>query len=174
VETLKQDKENLDKKLDKIAKNGGLQSRRNNLTPKNGAPAAFFDTDFKHSQNSSVGIDSPKKKIHFSFNDAKDVGDWENCHVASPKGTQQDENLCYLCWANEPNALLMTCGHGGICYECAIALVNKKNECMQCREIVTEIHKIDQNLKLPGVIKAVEVCKVTKSKVPIGKSSNNN
>ena len=164
VETLKHDKEILDKKLDKISKNhhnNGLQ--QNKKAP--GGAAVFFDTEVKRTDENSSGITSPKK-VHFSFNDAKDVGDWEKCHaVTQPKGTQ-DDNLCYLCWANDPNALLMTCGHGGICYECAIALVNKKNECMQCREIVTEIHKIDHNLKLPGVIKAIEVCTVTKIKQP--------
>jgi len=164
VETLKHDKEILDKKLERISKNNNNGFQK--MTLKAGGPAVFFDTEIKRTHGDSSEVTSPKK-VHFSFNDAKDVGDWEKCHafVTQPKGTQ-DDNLCYLCWANDPNALLMTCGHGGICYECAIALVNKKNECMQCREIVTEIHKIDHNLKLPGVIKAVEVCTVTKSKSP--------
>ena len=83
----------------------------------------------------------------------------------SQKTIHNDEKLCYLCYDNAPNAILMNCKHGGICYECAISLVKKKNECMECRSTVDAIYKVDHSLKLTDVMKATEMTKVTKVEV---------
>jgi len=29
----------------------------------------------------------------------------------------------------------MPCGHGGICYECAVDMFNSSNECFICRKV---------------------------------------
>jgi len=74
---------------------------------------------------------------------------------------EEEETLCYLCFEGPPNAVLLNCGHGGICYECAVALIKKKNECMECRKPVEMIYKVDPNPHLSNIIKGVEMSKVT-------------
>lgn len=29
---------------------------------------------------------------------------------------------CLICFANKPDAVLLNCGHGGICYECGVTI----------------------------------------------------
>jgi len=74
----------------------------------------------------------------------------------------EESNLCYLCYEEESDAILMNCGHGGVCYKCVVPLIKKKNQCMECRSVVDVIHKIDLKLKNYNVLKAVEQLKVIK------------
>ena len=34
----------------------------------------------------------------------------------------ESQAKCIICCDNPPNAVLMICGHGGICYKCAIGM----------------------------------------------------
>jgi len=72
----------------------------------------------------------------------------------------EDENLCYLCYEKSCNAILGDCGHGGVCYDCVIPLIKKKNKCMECRCEVHEIYKVEQDLENPSIVKSVELSKV--------------
>jgi len=74
----------------------------------------------------------------------------------------EESNLCYLCYEQESDAILMNCGHGGVCYKCVVPLIKKKNQCMECRSVVDSIHKIDLKLKNFNVLKGVEQLKVIK------------
>jgi Zinc finger, C3HC4 type (RING finger) len=49
------------------------------------------------------------------------------------------EKLCYVCEARDANAVLLECGHGGVCYECALGLVRQRRErsCPICRVSLT-------------------------------------
>ena len=100
-------------------------------------------------------------KQNLSADNLGNLKDMSIMHKAKHDNSEE-EKLCYLCFDSPPNAVLMNCRHGGICYECAIALVKKKNECMECRSVVDSIVKIDPNPKFSDIVKAVEVTKVTK------------
>jgi hypothetical protein len=41
------------------------------------------------------------------------------------------------------NAVLLDCGHGGVCLECAIDTMKKNNLCFLCRSSVVQIIEID-------------------------------
>ena len=41
-----------------------------------------------------------------------------------------------VCFVNDPNAVNMNCGHGGICYDCAIEIMQKTGECYLCRQVI--------------------------------------
>ena len=56
-----------------------------------------------------------------------------------------EESLCYICEINQPNTILMGCGHGGMCLDCAKASILKKNNCMECRRPVESIYKIEKD-----------------------------
>jgi len=55
------------------------------------------------------------------------------------------ENMCYICESTVSNAILIDCGHGGVCCDCAVKSVEQKNECMECRKPVKSIYKIENN-----------------------------
>ncbi|CAD8100175.1 unnamed protein product [Paramecium sonneborni] len=55
---------------------------------------------------------------------------------------QQSNSKCIICCENPSNAVLMTCGHGGICYQCAIQMAQKSKECFLCRQTIQEIYEI--------------------------------
>ncbi len=66
-------------------------------------------------------IDEPLKKKEGEF-DMKDINNMLkqlNITDDTPKGQEEDEE-CVICYNNPPDAVVMPCGHGGICYECSL------------------------------------------------------
>jgi hypothetical protein len=52
---------------------------------------------------------------------------------------------CHICDMNEPNACFMSCGHGGICYSCAILIIKRyTNQCPFCRIEISNLFKISK------------------------------
>ena len=98
-----------------------------------------------------------RSKRYFSVTDLDDIND---DIMENNKTENEEELLCYVCCERKPNAILENCGHGGICYECAISLMNKRNKCMQCRNTVETVLKIDPKLKLFDIVKGIESTKV--------------
>ena len=49
---------------------------------------------------------------------------------------------CLICFDREPNSVFMNCGHGGICYECALDVWKKSSECYLCRKKIDSIYRI--------------------------------
>ncbi|CAD8138965.1 unnamed protein product [Paramecium octaurelia] len=69
-------------------------------------------------------------------------------------------NACCICFDNEPNSLFMQCGHGGVCYNCAIDLWKNKAECYLCRNKIDRVLKIkmtEQQKNIYQVIAATEM-----------------
>jgi len=70
-----------------------------------------------------------------------------------------EDQHCYICMDNVHNAVFMPCGHGGICYECAIdAWKKKQTRCPQCRQTITQVlqlgatHKREDGSEFVAVI----------------------
>ncbi|CAD8144689.1 unnamed protein product [Paramecium pentaurelia] len=51
-------------------------------------------------------------------------------------------NQCCVCYDNNPDALFMQCGHGGVCYHCALDMWKNKDECYLCRKKIDRILQI--------------------------------
>ena len=79
---------------------------------------------------------------------------------STKKNFFESESSCYICCEKTANAILMGCGHGGICYGCATFLIQKKNECMECRGPVESIVKLDMEANFTDIIKGVELTSV--------------
>ncbi|CAD8094910.1 unnamed protein product [Paramecium sonneborni] len=60
----------------------------------------------------------------------------------SQDAQQQSNSKCIICCEKPSNAVLMNCGHGGICYQCAIQMAQKSKECFLCRQNIQEIYEI--------------------------------
>ncbi|CAD8210224.1 unnamed protein product [Paramecium octaurelia] len=54
----------------------------------------------------------------------------------------ESSQKCIICCDNPPNAVLMTCGHGGICYKCGLEMAQKSKECFLCRQQILFIYEI--------------------------------
>lgn len=52
---------------------------------------------------------------------------------------------CLICFENTADAVLMLCGHGGICYKCASEMASKSRDCFLCRQPIVEILEVEQN-----------------------------
>lgn len=55
----------------------------------------------------------------------------------------EDDDLCAICFTGPRDAVLLECGHGGICYSCARRCLRKKGrECPMCRAPVDQVVQI--------------------------------
>ena len=53
---------------------------------------------------------------------------------------ENEEDLCSICFTGPQDAVLLECGHGGICYACAIRCGKKRPPlCPMCRTRITQI-----------------------------------
>eukprot|EP00828_Plagiopyla_frontata_P030454 TRINITY_DN3966_c0_g1_i3.p2 TRINITY_DN3966_c0_g1~~TRINITY_DN3966_c0_g1_i3.p2 ORF type:complete len:131 (+),score=13.63 TRINITY_DN3966_c0_g1_i3:3-395(+) len=55
----------------------------------------------------------------------------------------QQNAQCLICFDKYPDAVLMECGHGGVCRECAEDIWKKSSECYLCRQKITSILILD-------------------------------
>ena len=49
--------------------------------------------------------------------------------------SQAKEEPCNVCFQKAPDGVFMKCGHGGLCYECALEVWKKTPECYMCRKV---------------------------------------
>jgi len=63
---------------------------------------------------------------------------------------------CTICLDAAANAVLMDCGHGAICFECGLALLDTTCECHLCREPVIQVLKIDISFINDDLLKVIE------------------
>ncbi len=107
-----------------------ILERKHSLKPQENSSVSYFT---KSSPTYFVKIEEGEEKLF-----AKET----------QENKETEESLCYICEINQPNTILMGCGHGGMCLDCAKASILKKNNCMECRRPVDSIYKIEKdNLK---------------------------
>ena len=73
---------------------------------------------------------------------------------------EEEQQQCYICYSNAPNAVIVECGHGGVCSECAVEIIKRKGLCMQCRKQARKVVKIDPNFAGTNIIKGYETITV--------------
>ncbi|EAS06668.2 zinc finger, C3HC4 type (RING finger) protein (macronuclear) [Tetrahymena thermophila SB210] len=52
---------------------------------------------------------------------------------------------CLVCFDNQPDSVILECGHGGLCNQCALDIWKKTGECYLCRQTISKIVQIDIN-----------------------------
>lgn len=165
IEDLKNDKDALDGMFEKLStfKSTGISPRPVGRTPR---VKILTMVNTKHhgdnADNNEQAIITTIGTLESHRKQNLSADDFQFNNILQMKTVKTvEENLCYLCFDSPPNAVLMQCGHGGICYECANALVKKKNECMECRCTVEAIYKVDVNKNLNDIVRGVEITKVS-------------
>ena len=58
--------------------------------------------------------------------------------VMSPRGIQ-----CYVCMERVATAMLVDCGHAGLCMECGKKLLATHRGCPLCRAPITRVMQVD-------------------------------
>jgi len=116
-------------------------------------------TYYRHLDNRTGKKDLESRQNPPSMDDLDKVNEQSTAGTAD---SNEDEDLCYLCCEKKCDAIMMNCGHGGVCYDCVIPLIKKKSQCMQCRSLVSEVYKFDVNASDAHVIKTTEIAKVVK------------
>ncbi len=62
---------------------------------------------------------------------------------ASKSDTEMDdESQCFVCWGREWDAILLECGHSGICVECAVKLWDETRRCPLCRQSFSAVMRV--------------------------------
>ena len=57
--------------------------------------------------------------------------------------TNSDEATCYVCMAMPASAILLECGHVGICLDCAVRLCATTRRCPLCRKPISRVREIE-------------------------------
>ena len=57
-----------------------------------------------------------------------------------------DDNICSLCLTNPADAVILPCGHTGICFECASKWIRETNSCPVCRQNDATVKRILDDL----------------------------
>lgn len=70
-------------------------------------------------------------------------------HGAAPLGSDrsagsQDGDLCFICYSGPRDAVLLECGHGGLCFGCATRCMQMRfQECPICRQPISQIVQLE-------------------------------
>ena len=63
--------------------------------------------------------------------------------AGSEDAEDEDDDKCLICFAGPRDAVLLECGHGGLCYACARRCLRKKGrECPICRQSIAQVVQI--------------------------------
>ena len=65
-------------------------------------------------------------------------------------GGEREPQFCYVCDDGPRDSVLQPCGHGGMCYDCAVTLArtrsasnNEPPRCPLCRTNVTQVFQLN-------------------------------
>ena len=113
----------------------------------NGVMPGLSAGDGTHCDGTAAGDRSDsgteKAAIAESFSDTL-VGESESS-LAVPNDLEDGEGTCWICCTAPANAVLMECGHGGMCVSCATQCWKKKPPlCPLCRARIIMVVKIDE------------------------------
>ena len=59
-----------------------------------------------------------------------------------------DRHLCYVCCLARRDAVIMECGHGGLCYACGVALAQRHpRTCPICRSPISSVLRVERRAR---------------------------
>jgi hypothetical protein len=66
--------------------------------------------------------------------------------VFSPTAKDSIDKICEMCCERLCNAVIMDCGHGGICYDCSLEMWRTVGTCHMCRGQIIEVLQIEKSI----------------------------
>ncbi|OMJ67913.1 hypothetical protein SteCoe_34808 [Stentor coeruleus] len=74
-------------------------------------------------------------------------------------GSIENGKTCSICCEKEADAIIMNCGHGGICFDCSCEIVKKTKKCHICRTVIEKIYQFKPyNSSEVEVVRAIRYC----------------
>ena len=157
-EMSKKDKINKMKKMEILNKKFKTQKKRDLDKPKNVKRYFFEDDNSSYmreviddvselsSETIKSNLDAARRSYRQSYrswlekSSARNYGS-ENVEKVEKMGEEiqekaEEEEICLICFENKPNAVLMPCGHGGGCLECAQDILKKSRVCFLCKSVI--------------------------------------
>ena len=64
--------------------------------------------------------------------------------------------MCYICCTKPSDAVVLECGHGGICVEYAVETLKESGICMECRQEAEQVVRIDPVPRINNIVKVYE------------------
>lgn len=67
----------------------------------------------------------------------------------------ESEQLCFICYDQPPNGVLLECGHAGICCDCAGGVVDRRPghaTCPICRTPISMVLRLRRDLPVPAAL----------------------
>lgn len=61
----------------------------------------------------------------------------------SPSSIHDDSVTCYICVTKPATAVLLQCGHVGLCMDCAAQLMRSTRQCPLCRAAITRAAQVE-------------------------------
>lgn len=86
-------------------------------------------------------------------------------HEQMSTGRRSEVSNCTLCFDGAPDAVLLECGHGGICFGCGKKLHAGKEKCPLCREPIALVVRIDIVNKYGNFVKVIDCIESAKRPV---------
>lgn len=84
-----------------------------------------------------IKVESPMSSARYRYTvtqgDVEDEPKQEVDIPQLPDDALDDDSLCTICYSQKSNTVLLDCGHGGICIDCATDTMKKNNHCLFCR-----------------------------------------
>ena len=93
-------------------------------------------------------LDVTVSNVLAGLEDDEDFGEGEQSGETqgqAPQGITLDgEEVgdCVICFDNPPDAVFMKCGHGGVCYTCAMDIWKRNAECYLCRKEIAAVYQL--------------------------------
>eukprot|EP01017_Pseudomicrothorax_dubius_P011951 TRINITY_DN14638_c0_g1_i1.p1 TRINITY_DN14638_c0_g1~~TRINITY_DN14638_c0_g1_i1.p1 ORF type:complete len:153 (-),score=24.68 TRINITY_DN14638_c0_g1_i1:11-469(-) len=87
-------------------------------------------------------------------------------HLSKKKAdAPADPETCLICFDKTPDSVFMKCGHGGLCYDCAIDIWEKHSECHLCRGEISEVLQVEADPTSQNVAKIVSTTRLMEEAV---------
>lgn len=65
--------------------------------------------------------------------------------AGAPPPSRRKHSTCYICCERRADAVVMECGHGGVCFTCATVLADSPPHlCPVCRKVIQEVFKLHE------------------------------
>ncbi|KAL4441307.1 hypothetical protein ABPG74_013602 [Tetrahymena malaccensis] len=77
------------------------------------------------------------------------------CPSVKSFNSDKEQQTCLVCFVNQPNSVLMPCGHGGICADCAKDVCKKNGCCYLCRQEIQNIYQLESGNNNQGKYRKV-------------------
>ncbi|KAL4432674.1 hypothetical protein ABPG74_004967 [Tetrahymena malaccensis] len=161
---------------DQLGEQSNLESNAQDITIKSHNNDKNNNQSNYQSQQSSNVIHDETNKSNNITKTGKNIKQY-TCDQENLQVNKQENsigNTCVVCFDKTPDTLYMPCGHGGLCYECAIDILKKTGECYLCRVEITEIYQLDIKQKKGKNYKVLAITQVLEDTSNLSQSQNEN